>query len=114
MPMSTTPNTPTSKASHVGDSIPQTPKHDTGVGSGVWLGDFLGPLCIAVIIISGACTIHFTSERVRIEQEAAAAYHAEFERMRSTLEQWSQQQSRPSAKASPGRLSQTTEMPAEW
>ena len=104
----------TSQVNHAGDSIPQTPKHDTGVGSGVWLGDFLGPLCIAVIIISGACTIHFTSERVRIEQEAAAAYHAEFERMRSTLEQWSQQQSRPSAKASPGRLSQTTEMPAEW
>ena len=33
-----TPSCPTSKASHAGDSIPQTPKHDTGVGSGDWLG----------------------------------------------------------------------------
>ena len=29
---------PTSKASHAGDSIPQTPKHGTGVGSGDRLG----------------------------------------------------------------------------
>ena len=30
--------TATSQVNHAGDSIPQTPKHDTGVGSGVWLG----------------------------------------------------------------------------
>jgi len=29
---------PTSKASHAGDSTPQNPEHDTGVGSGDWLG----------------------------------------------------------------------------
>ena len=31
----------TSQVNHAGDSTKQTPKHDTGVGSGVWFGRFI-------------------------------------------------------------------------
>lgn len=94
----TTENTEntTSQVSHAGDSTTQHNGQRPGVGSSVWLGDFLGPLSLAVVVVSGCFTGYFTWKRVQIEKAADAAYYAEFERMRTQLEelsQWRLQQS---------------------
>ena len=75
---------PTSQASHAGDSTTRTPKHDTGVGSGVWLGWFFYVTAVAIIAMAAASVGNSLALR-RLESEVSVL-RANVAAMQNTLQ----------------------------